>query len=543
MKSIWLSVVFLVLFHFAHAQTVAGAGRLIYYERYQSAANLLRNILQHDVRNGEAWWMLTRCYLRDDKLNSFHDSLAPVPADMENSPYIECARGDYMLQKGIKDSAMLYLNAALDNSKKKDPAILSAVALAQLEADSGDVNVAIELLKKAISREKSNSLYWVYLGRAYRKQGNGGESYKAYNKAVELDPENAEAMYRIGKLFETQHNPDMYIKYYLQAVHSDSSYAPAWYALYYHDYFRNPKEALGYLQHFIATSDPDPENDYRLTDLLYLSEQYSAAIKKAEELLHPAGKSSRDARLYKLIAYSYNGLNDSARALKYMNQFFSVEADSLLIEKDFETLGDMLARFPEKADSAANIYGKAADIEKDSSHRAVLYKTIAALYKKAGDYKNQAYWLGRYYNSSASANNVDLFNWGIAEFMAGNYPHADTVFSHYIEKYPGQTFGYYWKARSDAAIDTAMVLGLAIPGYEKLIELMVSDSLGKSNKKWLIEAYGYLAAYQANNLKDYSAAMNNLDKILALDPENENAKKYVAILKRNAKVQPMSKSR
>jgi tetratricopeptide (TPR) repeat protein len=543
MKRVWMLLAFSALLNFVCAQTVSEAGKLMYYERYQRAAGMLRNILKQDINNSEAWWLLTRCYLRDDTLKSFRDSISPVPADIESSPFIECARGDYMLRKGEKDSALFYLNSALEKTKQKDPAILAAVALAHLDADSGDAGAAVNLLKKAISRDKSNSMYWVYLGRAYKKQGNGGEAYKAYNKAVEMSRGNAEALYRIGKLFETQHNPEMYIKYYLQATQTDSSYAPAWYTLYFHDYFRNPKEALGYLQHFIATSDPDPENDYRVTDLLYLSDQYTAAIKRAEELLHPAGRSSKDARLYKLIAYSYNGKNDSVNALKYMNQFFNMEADSLLIQKDFETLGDMLARFPEKADSAAKVYARAADMEMDSSKKAVLCKTIAGLYKKAGDHKSQAHWLGRYYNSTTSANNVDLFNWGIAEYMAGDYEQADTVFGRYIEKYPGQIFGYYWKARSNAAIDTAMVLGLAIPYYDKLVGLMIGDSLEKTNKKWLIESYVYLATYQANTLKNYSAAMENLEKVLMLDPENENAKKYVAILKRNVKVQPMSKTK
>jgi tetratricopeptide (TPR) repeat protein len=543
MKRCWLFAIFSVLLNITYAQTVSEAGKLMYYERYQRAAEMLRNILRNDVHNGEAWWLLTRCYLRDDKLNSSRDSISPVPADMTGLPFIECARGDYMLRKGKKDSALLYLNSALEKTKQKDPVILAAVALAHLDADSGDASLAADLLKKAIRRDKSNAMYWVYLGNVFRKQADGAEVYKAYNKAIELDARNAEAMYRLGKLFETQHNPDMYIKYYIQAITNDTAYAPAWYALYYHDYFRNPAEALNYLQHFIATSDPDPENDYRVTDLLYLSGQYSAAIKKAEELLAPPGKSSKDARLYKLVAYSYNGMKDSVNALKYMDQFFKTEADSLLIQKDFESMGDMLAHFPEKADSAALMYGRAADMEKDSAKRTAFYKTIAGLFKKAGDYKNQAIWLGRYYHSTAQPTNIDLFNWGIADYLAGNYQEADTIFSRYIEKYPEQTFGYYWRARSDAAIDTAMQSGLAVTNYEKLVGLIIKDSLEKQNKKWLIEAYGYLAAYQANTLKDYESAMDNLEKVLALEPENENAKKYIGILKRDYRVRTTSKNK
>lgn len=542
MKRFWLLAIFSVLLYFGYTQTVPEAGKLIYYERYQSAADMLHKILAKDTQNAEAWWMLNRCYLHNDKLAFFRDSIPAVPLSMESSPFIECARGDYMLRKGKKDSAAWYLNSALGETGQKDPAILVAVALAHLDADSGDISVATELLQKAIRRDKSNSMYWVWLGKAYRKQANGAEAYKSFSRAIEMDPRNAEALYRLGKIFEMQHNPDLYIRYYRQAVTVDSAYAPAWYALYYHDCFRNPNEALGYLQHFVFTSDPDPENEYRETDLLYLSGQFTAAIKKAESLIN-TGRPSANGRLYKLVAYSYHAMNDSINALKYMDQYFKTEADSLLIQKDFETMGEMLARFSDKADSAAVFYGRAADKEKDGSKRVGFYKTIAGLYKKAGDHKNQAFWLGRYYSATNQPTNLDLFNWGIAEYLAGNYKNADTIFSRYIEKYPEQTFGYYWRAKADVLIDTSMQYGLAAPHFEKLIELENKNNPENQNKKWLIEAYGYLAAYEANTLKDYPAAMDDLEKVIFLDPENENAKKYISILKKSYKVQAVSKNK
>jgi tetratricopeptide (TPR) repeat protein len=542
MKRFWLLTIISLFLNITHAQTVPDAEKLMYYERYESAASVLQKILSKNAQNPEAWWLLTRCYLHNDKLASYRDSLSLLPASLEGSPFIECARGDYMLRRGKKDSAAFYLNSALIKTSQKDPVILAAVALAHMDADSGDISLATDLLKKAIRRDKSNSMYWVYLGRAYRKQANGTEAYKAFNKAVEMDPGNAEALYRLGKIFEMQHNPDLYIKYYIQATHADSAYAPAWYALYYHDCFRNPNEALGYLQHFMFTSDHDTENDYRETDLLFLSGQFATAIKKAESLIN-SRQPSDDGRLYKLVAYSYHAMNDSVNALKYMDLYFKTESEKRLIQKDFETMGEMLARFSDKADSAAAFYGRAADLEKDSNKRIGYYKTIASLYKKAGDHKNQAVWLGRYYNTTPQPTNLDLFNWGIAEYLAANYKNADTVFGRYIEKYPEQTFGYYWRARANAAIDTAMQYGLPAPYYEKLIELENKNGPENQNKKWLIEAHGYLAAYEANTLKDYPNAMDNLEKVLALDPENESAKKYISILKKSYQVQTTSKNK
>ena len=126
--------------------------------------------------------------------------------------------------------------------------------------------------------------------------------------------------------------------------------------------------------------------------------------------------------------------------------------------------------------------------------------------------------------------NVDLFNWGLAWFQAGNFEKSDSVFGMYVDKYPTQLFGYYWRARSNAAIDTTMEQGLAIPYYLKVVEIGELDTTG-SSKRQLIESYGYLAGYETNQNKNYGKAIEYFEKLLQLDPTNEQAKKYVQILK------------
>ena len=143
----------------------------------------------------------------------------------------------------------------------------------------------------------------------------------------------------------------------------------------------------------------------------------------------------------------------------------------------------------------------------------------------------------------ASATNTDLFNWGIASYLSGEYKNADSVFNCYAKKYPDQTYGYYWAARSGAAIDTTMEDGMAIPDYEKVIELILKESPDHQNKKWLIEAYGYIAAYKANIQKNYREAIDFLEKVVELDPGNVSAKNYIEILRKNNSRAVLSKSK
>jgi tetratricopeptide (TPR) repeat protein len=125
---------------------------------------------------------------------------------------------------------------------------------------------------------------------------------------------------------------------------------------------------------------------------------------------------------------------------------------------------------------------------------------------------------------------MDIYNWGLAHYAAQEYQKADSVFGLYISKYPNQVYGYYWKARSDALIDTTMALGMAIPYYTKVIEL--ASARPEENKNILIQAYGYLGAYAANVKKDYPNALQQFEQILVLQPGNADAIRFRDILKK-----------
>ena len=256
---------------------------------------------------------------------------APAPADTgqpaidarvhKEQPLALCAKGQVLLEQHHKDSAAVYFNKALAITKEKDAVILSAIAQAHQGADSGDAHYAVELLNKAIKKEKHNPELYVELGDAYRRLEDGSQSYKAYQDALAPDGKYAKALYKSGKIFVTQNNPEQYLKYFNDAVAADSLYAPAWYELYYHYYFRDVNKAMDMLNHYIVATDPGIRNDYLVTDLLYSSRKYQDAIQKAQQLIGQHGGVS-EPRLYKLIAYSYKELHDSAKALDFMQEYF-----------------------------------------------------------------------------------------------------------------------------------------------------------------------------------------------------------------------------
>jgi tetratricopeptide (TPR) repeat protein len=368
-------------------------------------------------------------------------------------------------------------------------------------------------------------------GNAYRKLTNGTEAYRAYQAALNENSNLAEAQYQMGKIFVAQQNAESYLGYFNKAIAADQLYAPAWYELYYYYYFKDAQKALDYFRQYLAISDYNADNEYQHIDLLYLNKKYDSAIAKASATLAALPADSLP-RLHKLLAYSYLGLQDTAKALSAMTSYFAHERDSNLVVKDYELMADLYNATDGKEDSALVFYQVAINKITDSAALFSYYKKLADLYKAKKDLSSQAIWLGKYYTNNAKATNIDLFNWGIAHVKAEQYEQADTVFGRYIEKYPDQTFGYYWRARANSLRDSAMEKGLAIPHYNKLVEMLQKDTTTATNKKWLVEAYGYIAAYETNQQKDYETAIDNLQKILEIDPANKDAKQYITILEK-----------
>jgi tetratricopeptide (TPR) repeat protein len=516
---------------FVLGQNVTDARQSLYYDRYNSALNTLQTILKQEPDNAEAWYLLSQAYLESGKTQLFRDTFRLASQIVTGDPFGMIVKGQLLLQDGKKDSAQVHFDAAIKKTRSKDPVVLSSVARAHISEKSGDGAYAVELLQKAIRRDKKNAALFTMMGDAYRKLGNGTEAYKMYQQALGQDGSYAAAHHKLGRIFLSQNN-NIYLKYFNQAVTADPKYAPVYYDLYYHYYFREPAKALEYFRVYVSNSDYKAENDYLLADLLYLNRNYTEAVVKTKELIDN-NPTDTLARLYKLLAYSYAGQKDTALAIEAMTQYFSKQADTSVSVKDYELMADLYASTADKKDSALYYYEKVAVETVDTTTLASLYKKLADLSKGLKNYEAHANWLGKYYQVNKNASNLDLFNWGIAHFKAEQYVQADSVFGLYTSKYPEQSFGYYWRARSNALLDSTMEQGLAIPHYQQLISVIEKDTSDATNRKWLIESYGYIAAYETNKEKDYEDAIEYLEKVLQLDPDNKNARDYITLLEKS----------
>jgi tetratricopeptide (TPR) repeat protein len=514
------------------AQSLETANHLLYHERYSSAENEYHAVLSQQPEKPEAWLGLTRSYLAQEKINKAYDTLLKAPSSIHEEPLYQVALGSVLLYQNKNDEAAQQFNLALKETKEKDETVLGSIAQSYIESKTGDANYAIALLLKAIKRDKHNPAWKILLGDGYRKLNNGSEAYKAYKEALDEDEKYAAADYKIGEIFLTQKNPELYLEYFNKALAADPDYAPALYQLYVYNFYHDVPKAFQLYNQYVAKSDPSIRNQYDLTDLYYLNKDYDKAIINANTLIATQG-NKLEPRIYKLLAYSYVETKDSSKALHYIQEYFNKEEDSNLVAKDFELIAGLYSNTTDKKDSALVYLEKAAGLQKDSAALYNYYKKLTTMAKADKDYVSEAKWMGKFYTGNDKATNVDLFNWGLANYLAQDFKMADSVFGMYVAKYPEQSFGYYWQARSNASIDKDMKDGLAIPVYKKLIDVLQADTANTNYKKWMVEALAYLAAYEANTQKDYSEAVDYFEKVLQIDPENADAKRYIAILEKN----------
>ena len=533
----------------ALAQSVDQGKQFLYYHRFKSANDVFDKILASNPNNIDAIYWKGQTLLDQKDSVGAQDLYSKALQTNGNAPLLLAGMGGVELRFGKAADAKQRFETAVSLSKGKDINVLNAIADNNIDAPAGDAQYAIEKLTQATQVKNFHQAEtYVLMGDPYRKLVDGGNAVQSYQKALTIDPKDAEAKYKIGLIYQSQNNPEFYLPAYQDAIQLDPNYAPAFYALYTHYFFHGDVDkATENLNKYIAVSDPSPENDYDVITLTYLAKKYDDAIAQSKAKLTALGDKA-NPHYYLLIAYSYDGKGDSVSARDYLTQYFSKQKPDALIAADYKFLGKIQSEFP--ADSAASIasYQKAIDMDTVLANKLQIIKDAAGDAKAKGKKLAYAYWLGVGYPYIKAPVNTDLYNVGIAYYQAGLYKTSDSVFcQQYETRYPDEIYGYLWCARSKVAEDDSVgSQGLAVEAYVKLADVgRRLDSTAKvagtadsiKYKVQIVNAYSQLAGYYNNIKKDRDNAMLYLHKILEVDPNNADARKFIDILEKAAQKQ------
>jgi tetratricopeptide (TPR) repeat protein len=529
------------------AQTLEQGKQFLYYERYTSAQAAFEKVLNANPNNIDAvyWLGQTMIHRRDTRDTAGAKGLyQKMLATNGNAPLLLVGIGHVELLYGNKTDARQRFETAVSLTKEKDINVLNAVAYANIDAKDGDINYAIQKLNTATQVKRFNDpVTYTLLGDAYRRQLDGGGAVTNYQKALGADPKYAEAQMKIGIVYLTQNNREFFLPAFESATTIDPAYAPAYQQLFLYWYLRDVNKAAAYLEKYAANSDQGADLEYMKAGMLYVSGKVAESRTRAQELIGQYG-ANVNPRMYRLVAYASDSLGDYTTARDAMAKFLAKADSTLLLSTDYEEYGKIYGKLSDSTTRslAFQYYAKAISMDTLDVDKQKYATEALDLAKQLHDKQAAATISGAMYNSLKNPTNSDLFKYGTANYQAGNYKTADSIFCGvYISKYPNEIFGYLWCARSaQAEDDTLNSKGLAVAPYEKLAQFARSSPDSAKYKSQVVGAYFYLAGYYNDVKKDKPKALEYMQKVLEVDPTNTSAQKIIDVLSKPAK-QPASK--
>ena len=528
------------------AQTLEQGKQFLYYERYASAQSAFEKVLNANPNNIDAvyWLGQTMIHRRDTRDTAGAKALyQKMLATNGNAPLLLVGMGHVELLYGNKTDSRQRFETAISLTKEKDINVLNAVAYANIDAKDGDLNYAIQKLTTATQVKRFNDpVTYTLLGDAYRRQLDGGGAVTNYQKALGIDPKFAEAQMKIGIVYLTQNNREFFLPAFESAITIDPAYAPAYQQLFLYWYLRDVNKAAAYLEKYAANSDQGADLEYMKAGMLYVSGKVAESRTRAQQLIAQYG-ANVNPRMYRLVAYASDSLGDYTTAREAMSNFLAKADSTLLLSTDFEEYGKIYGKLSDSTtrSMAFQYYAKAISMDTLDVDKQKYASEALDLAKQLHDKQAAAIISGAMYNSLKNPTNSDLFKYGTANYQAGNYKTADSIFCGvYISKYPNEIFGYLWCARSaQAEDDTLNSKGLAVAPYEKLAQFARSSPDSAKYKSQIVGAYFYLAGYYNDVKKDKPKALEYMQKVLEVDPTNTSAQKIIDVL--NQKKQPANK--
>ncbi len=514
----------------AFAQSIQEGVSHLYAERTTSAQNIFDKLIAANPNNLEAVYWLGQTHLINQDVPGARAVYERALAANGNAPLILVGMGHVELIEEKKSEARQRFETAISLSRGKkgeDPNILNAIGRANVESSTGDIAYAIAKLNQAAQLAPNNSDIHINLGNAYRKAKEGGQAITSYMRANANLP--ALANYRMARVYETQRNWDVVIEHLNRAIAADPKFAPAYLRHYVYNLFhKNDYNAADeWAKKYIANTDQSVQNDYFRAQALYQQKNYNEAINVSQKIIQQSGNQKINPSVFRLLSYSYMEKGDTSLAKNYVDQLFEKADKEEFVAKDYTLKAAIYSK--ESPEEVVNIYLDAANEDTSLRNKQLILLEAIQWAKDNNKKIPEGDLTLAFYKISPDPNPAMLFQVGLPYYQAGAFTRADSAFKAYSQHFPDSTFGYLWSARSLGRIDSTMEQGLAIPMFEKLLEVSEKDI--EKNKAYGVEAAANLASYYVNVKGDREKGIHYLSKALEFDPNNEAFKSNLDKLK------------
>jgi len=533
------------------AQTIQEGMNHLYADRFKTAESVFQKILATNPNNIEAIYWLGQVYFDMDNNAAARQLYEKSLQTNGNAPLLLVGLGHAdLLDNKPADARMKFEQAITASRGKKgdDPVVLTAIGRANVDAKAGDPQYAVDKLKIAAEKDPRNTETLLQLGNAYRKArpGEGGsDAFATYKRALEVNPAFAVAAVRLAKIFQSQRNSEEVLKYLNEAVSRDPKFTLGYYELFYYNFFRQKyPEAEDYLKKYIESKLPetDIQDEFLYGQLCWVKKDFDCAIAKGEAVIRAKGDQTKP-RVYKLLADASFEKGDYSSAKRYVDLYFAKEKPEDLIAFDYKLKASVLAKTGGQPREVYQTYIQGVALDTTLTGKLDFLKEGAEFFKTLGDSVSrnlEGDLRTEILKIKPNPGQRDHFDAGLAYYQGKNYERSLQIFRTYAEKWPEEVFGHQWIFNNYRAQDSTMEKGLAVEPAKKYLEFLERDTVKYRTN--IISTAGYLAQYYANIAKDRENALVYLRKMLAMDPNNETIKKYIADMEKPARPSTPPKS-
>jgi tetratricopeptide (TPR) repeat protein len=282
-------------------------------------------------------------------------------------------------------------------------------------------------------------------------------------------------------------------------------------------YFRAGKfdKAKTEFDEFTKNAEPTIDTKIRSAKILYKNERYDDAITAMNEVLKV---QPNNYIMYRLLAYSFTKKEKMTDAETYFQKYFQLVPQKELIATDYSNYAKVLNAGGK--DSLAIVsYKRAMEIDNSFDFNA----DILISYFKQKKYSQVT---TEFENIVAKNSNVKdpniYYNAARSYYYQDKFKAADSAYALVNKLSPKYAGGWWGRVRCNLRMDSTNVNYAAKPFYDKYLEVAKLDD--PKNKSNVIEAYHYLADFSFTKEGDKDKAKDYCEKILALDPDDQQAK-------------------
>ena len=402
----------------------------------------------------------------------------------------------------VKDKADVKLVKAFAKKYKKNGEVLTGLARAYYEQED-TANAAV------YAQQASTLKYapaYVLLGDIAALADDGGRAGQMYQQAMYFDPKLPEAYTKANKMDEAISS---YEKWY-----STTDYSK-----------KEPGDVAGYAL------------------IHYMKKNYDKSMNIVKEASEKYPRSSSINRIGLMNTVAQEKFED---ALFWGDRLFNKSDSSNFNDFDYTNYAAAYVGTA-KYDEAIELYRKGMEVSKaDADAVNNLRKDISEAYMKKGDFDKAVAEYRSYLDNTSKKTASDYS--ALAEMyykhaadlegeeQKASIREADKLYAEVEELFANNVdvLAYVLNRRGtlNVILDPDSKEGLAKPVFEKLMQLMEekADRTDADNKK-LVTCYRYMMSYDLLVADDKQAARSWAEKILTVDPTNEQATQVLENIK------------